>query len=74
MVLRVDRGAAKHLADRRGGGQAAVLADDVVVPCGADDLVHGQEVGGIAELVDQPQLMCRVGGNACRGAGGPPPP
>ena len=69
-VRRIDRGDAEHEADRRVGGRAASLAQDPGAAGKADDGVHGQEVGGVAELPDQPELvrdLCgNVGGRALR--------
>ena len=47
---RVHRGDAQHVADRRVGGRAAALAEDALSPREADDLVHRQEVGRVAQL------------------------
>ena len=74
---RVDRGDAEHVADRRVGRRAAALAEDAAVPREADDLVHGQEVGRVAELArsaaarGRSARRCRA---ACRPASARPGP
>ena len=55
----VDGGDAQDVADRRIGGRAAPLAQDVLASREADDGVHGQEVGGVFEGLDQSQLVAQ---------------
>ncbi len=67
---RVDGGDAQHVADGGVGGGSASLAQDVLRPGVADDAVHGQEVGRVAEAADEvdlvPQLPGHVLGQAVR--------
>jgi hypothetical protein len=55
----VDGGDAQDVADRRVGGGAAALAEDVLAAGEADDRVHGQEVGGVFQGLNQPQLVTK---------------
>ncbi len=68
---RVDRGDAQAVADRRVGGRAAALAEDAPRAREADDVVHGQEIGGVIELADQFQLMVDLRLHLVRQADGP---
>ena len=60
VAVGIDRGDAEHVADRRVGGRAAPLAEDVLRAGEADDRVHRQEVRRVAQLLDQPQLVARA--------------
>ncbi len=53
----VDRGDAEDVADGAVGGRAAALAEDALAPGVTDDAVHRQEVGGIGEPFDEPELV-----------------
>ena len=59
VALGVDGGDAQDVADRRVGGRAAALAEDVLAAGEADDRVHRQEVGGVFQGLDQPQLVAK---------------
>ena len=59
VARRIDRGDAEHVADRRVGGRAAALAEDVLRAGEAHDRVHGQEVGRVVELLDQAELVAQ---------------
>ena len=50
VAVGIDRGDAEHVADRRVGGRAAALAEDVLGAGEADDRVHRQEIGRVVEL------------------------
>ncbi len=54
---RVDRGDAKQITDAAVRGRSAALAQNAPAPAFGDDRVHGQEVGCIAELVDETELV-----------------
>src|SRR5207248_9849416 len=54
---RVDRGDAEAVADHRIGRRAAPLAQDAAAPRERDDVVHGQEIAGVVEPLDQRQLV-----------------
>lgn len=60
VALRVDGGDAQHIADGAVGGRAAPLAEDLLAAGEADDGVHGQEVGRVAQRLDQAQLMAQA--------------
>jgi hypothetical protein len=49
----VYRGDAEHIAAGGVGRRAAALAEGSFRPCETDDLVHGEEIDGVAELRDQ---------------------
>ena len=65
-VHRVDGGNAQAVAHRRVGGRAAPLAQDLPVAAEADDLVHGQEVAAVVELLDHLQLGGKLLGDGRR--------
>ena len=67
---RVDRGDAEAVADRRIGRRAAPLAEDVLRAGEADDVVHGEEIGRVAELGDQRELVVERGAHAVGNAVG----
>src|SRR6202035_2688007 len=54
---RVDRGDAEAIADHRIGRRAAPLAQDAAAPGERDDVVHGQEIAGEIQPLDQRQLV-----------------
>ena len=54
---RIDGGDAQHEADRRVGGRPSPLTQDVPAAGEADDGVNGQEVGRIAQGLDQSELV-----------------
>ena len=54
---RIDRGDAEAIAHRRIGRRAAPLAQDAAAPGEADDVVHGQEIAGVFEPLDQFELV-----------------
>ncbi len=54
---RVDLGDAERIADRRVGRRAAALAEDALRARERDDVVDGEEVGLVAELRDQRELV-----------------
>ncbi len=56
-ALGVDRGDAETIADRGVGGRAPALAEDAFAPGEAHDVVHGQKIGRVAELLDQQELV-----------------
>ena len=70
MLDRVDRGDAQQIADAAVGGRSAPLAQDAASPAFRDDRIHGQEIGRIAELTDQGQLMVDLVAVALRDAVG----
>ena len=57
VALGIDRGDAEHIADGAVGGRAAALTENVLAAGKTDDRVHRQEIGRIAELLDEAQLM-----------------
>ena len=65
---RIDLGDAQAVADRRVGGRTAALAQDVLRPGEAHDVVHRQEVVLVLHVGDQAQLVLdlglHLGGNA----------
>ncbi len=66
---RVDIGDADAIADGGIGGRAAPLAQYALGAGEADNVLDGQEIGGVAQLLDQPQFMARSG--RARVAAGP---
>ena len=56
-LRRVDGGDAEAVADGGVGGGAPPLAEDVLLPGEAHDVVHGEEVGRVAELGDEPEFV-----------------
>ena len=53
----IDLGDAEAEADRGIGRRAAALAEDALAAGKAHDVVHGQEIGRVAQLADQRQLV-----------------
>jgi len=53
----VDGGDPQAEADHRIGGRAAPLAEDVLVPGPPNDVVDGEEVVRITQLLDQGQFV-----------------
>src|ERR1019366_6295968 len=49
----IDGGDAEHIADGAVGGRAAALAKNVLAAGKTDDRIHGQEIRGVAELLDE---------------------
>ena len=56
-AIGVDGGDAQAVADRRVRGRAASLAQDPLAPREAHDVVHGEEVRRVVELLDQRELV-----------------
>ena len=56
------------IADRRVGGRAAALAEDLPAAGEADDVVHGQEVGLVVAARRSAPARARSGRGPCRGA------
>jgi hypothetical protein len=54
---RVDRGDAETVADRRIGRRTAPLAEDAALAGETHQVLHGQEIGRVAQLADQPELV-----------------
>ena len=54
---RVDGGDAEAVADRGVGGGAPPLAEDALLPGEAHDVVHGEEIGGVAEPGNEPEFV-----------------
>ena len=48
---RIDGGDAEHVADRRIGGGAAPLAQDPLLAREVDDVVDGEKIGRVIELL-----------------------
>ena len=67
---RVDGGDAEAVADRGVGGRAPPLAEDALAPGEAHDVMHGEEVGGVAELGDEPELVHQRAADPGRDAAG----
>ena len=66
---RIDRGDAEHVADHRIGGRAPALAEDLLAAGELDDRIDGEEIGRVAPVGDQPQLMLeQLAHSACGGA------
>jgi hypothetical protein len=59
--VRVDLGDAEAEADGGVGRRAAALAEDAAAAGEADDVVDGEEIGRVAELGDQLQLVVEIG-------------
>jgi hypothetical protein len=59
--FRIDRGDAKHVADRGVGRGPASLAQDVLAAREANDGIHRQEVGGVLQPLDQPEFVLELG-------------
>ncbi len=59
VALGIDGGDAQDVADGGIGGRAAALTEDVLAAGEADDGVHGQEVWGVFQGLDQPQLVAQ---------------
>ena len=62
-----DRGDAEAVADDRIGRRAAALAEDAARAGEVDDVVDGEEVGRVAELADQRELVFENAARPCRG-------
>jgi hypothetical protein len=54
---RIDAGDAEHEADAAVRRRAAPLAQDAAAPALGDCAVDGEEIGRVAELADQPELV-----------------
>src|SRR5207245_5991969 len=54
---RIDGGDAEAIADRRIRRRATPLAEDVSLAREADDVVDGEEIERVMQLVDEAQLM-----------------
>ena len=63
---RVDLGDAQAVTDRRVGRRAAALAQDAPAAGELDDIVDGQEVGFVAQLLDQGQFFFDLGAQGGR--------
>ncbi len=59
---RIDLGDSQRVADRRVGRRAAPLAQDVLPPREVDDVMHGEEIVLVAELIDQCELVVDLRG------------
>ena len=70
---RVDIGDGKAVADGGVGGGAAALAEDAPAPRVMDDVVHGKEVAGVVELLDQGELLLQRVAHMSGDAGGEAP-
>ncbi len=75
---RIDIGDGEAIADGRVGGRAAALAEDAEPARIVHDVVHGEEIGRVVELLDQSELLlqaCRAPSRGCRrgSATGRPP-
>ncbi len=57
MLDGIDRGDAEHEADTAVRRRAAPLAENAAPSALRDDRMDGQEIGRIAQLIDQPQLV-----------------
>ncbi len=55
--LGIDARDSEDVADGGVGGRPSALAEDVLAAREGDDRVHGQEVGGVVQGLDQPQFM-----------------
>jgi len=53
----VDLGDLETIADGGIGGRTAALAEDILRAGKADDVIDGQKIGGVVELLDQPRFM-----------------
>jgi hypothetical protein len=58
---RIDGGDAEHEADGGIGRRSPTLTQDVLRPCKADDVVHGEEVVCVTEFFDQRQFLVQGG-------------
>ena len=65
---RIDGGDAEAVADRRVRRGAPPLAEDVLAVGVAHDVVDGEEIGGVVQLADQPELVPERGGDLLRDA------
>ena len=70
-AVRVDRGDAQAEADGAVGRGAAPLAEDAAATRERHDLVHGEEVGLVAEFLHQGQLVLQASGHGRGNALGP---
>lgn len=64
----IDRGDAQAITDRRVGRRAAALAQDALRAGVADDVVDREEIGLVAQFVDQGELFFDLGGDRRRHA------
>ena len=69
----VHRGDGEAIADDGVGGRAAPLAEDVLGAGEVDDVVHGEEVLGVVERVDELQLAHDESAHLLRDAVGEAP-
>ena len=53
----VDLGDAEAVAQHRIGGRAAALAQDALLAGEAHDVVHGEEIGRVVELLDEREFV-----------------
>ncbi len=60
MLDGIDRGDAQHEADAAVRRRSPPLAENAPPSRFSDDAVHGQKIGGIAQLFDQPELMGKL--------------
>ena len=67
---RVDGGDGEAVADGGVGGGPSPLAEDVLLPGEAHDVVHGEEVGRVAELGDEFELVHQRAADLGRDAAG----
>ena len=64
----VDRGDAQAVTDGGIRSGTTPLAEDILGAREADDVVNGEEVGGVVQLVDQRQLVLDRGAHRGRRA------
>ena len=57
VAVGIDAGDAEHEADRRVGGGAPALTENVLRSCEGHDGVHRQEIGRVAQRLDQAELV-----------------
>ena len=69
-LRRVDGGDPQAVADGGVGGGAPSLAEDALAPGEAHDVVHGEEVGRVAELGDERELVHERAAHLGRDAAG----
>ena len=67
---RIDRGDPEAVADRRVRRRAAPLAQDLLAARETDDVVDGQKIGRVVELIDQREFPVEAGADFFRHAGG----
>jgi len=68
MLDRVDQGYAEQIADAAVRGGAPALAEDAATSALGDDRIDGQEIGRVAQLVYQPELVIDLIGVGLRNA------